>query len=1837
MLCCFSDGVVPPKQRRLVQAPTGSLKVGPPVPEAEGPTVRWRGGRRPVFYETPTPQDVRTILEKYGQEVVDVYLKNGHTICRVDHLDDHVRPGQYKEINIKIPVDKVGSNEIVEHVKGELENKILTKLPFQFKMYLSFGTILEESNEEGERNYRYFYPGNEKLNQNLVTVHDKSRLREANFISEQNFNEQVVGPRENSSTKFIMATNCHVKIFSMDRPLVGDNTEASVPYWLQRRRCIFYPKRGNNKLCVFDCIAYSEQEGKRTNKVCTRSQQLAKQFCDWQKENKVGNKCSFRELKENGLDILSRETLSQLETCFSINIDLYTLYSEQPYIHNGYEEWRPILCLEHSSCKRHGTGEKINLLAVEQHCLLIKDMSKLCPSYGCPYCKMTFSKKIKFHQHQERCDGGGTKYVYKAGYVDRPQTIFDTLEEYNIYIPESERQNAHRATFDIETREIEVGEDGRGEHRGEKTVIVGELKFISFSIASNVPGYKDAYFRMNETSDKALCHEMIEYLTKIKKKSASMWHEKMDFYYRMIQEHIIKLGGVPFIHSEQTLDLSQELLDRMELNKTLSPADADMLYSDRNFITEYTNIPPPQLAEPGDNDDDDDDDERNVLRMIRETIARVNSEHGESPRVPNEYQHHYSGSELGPYLYEETQVEYQPFDEANFNAELERQRIMGNDEGNERFNDEFMHDGDDLVDDDENDDDDGDDGQGKKKYITSPRQHHVKKLQNLQWKLRRYGNLPVCGFNSSKFDLLVLREFMPELFVDANTVSLSNSNPSNTLGGVIIKKGTSYTMFETKQGLVFLDVKNYVPPGLSLAKTLQVYNCKEVKGHFPYTLLGDSEFMSGTTMPDYVDYESTLKGINTLEDSWHTVVKRLYVHKWRPIVQSVIYGMLYSTGKQHKFADSKYMKVVLHTYQYEKGWMTQAELMESPTPIAKRQKYLCYKCGNMVKFLLPSCKLCMACYDPRLDTLSSQQESISLSKSRDDSYLQTYTWFLEQHTCCTGDVHSSPLCTDARLEWEETSHDERCHEKKSRVPAKFITGVENYHYIMKLWQSNHWTGKEYLKWYNNLDVVPLLEVVEKMCALEWEHNEIDCMKNNVSLPNLARIKVWKYAHNAGHYFSTFGPANCDQERKQRRCAYGGPSIVFNREQISGITQLNEGSGNPTESILGYDYNSLYPSTFLHNMPTGDCFVYKPDEQGVWTFRSNVQESRKQFVWLDTLNYQLEQMREHEKKLIIQSGQIPHTRYVLIRTERDGVPHVGSYKPDGLRLRQHFLDWELKKYPACVKGIVYEFYGCFWHGHTCQFKPGIDEAKAFMLSRRNADTMRRKENLEKMGYVVRYIYECEYDNMVRKGVYRLRDYEQKDMPPYVKTIITAPTKQKKLDLLKVFNDTEAVERLLMEGDSDRPSIYGFMEVDIEDVENRNKIFPLLFAPLEMDPRYIDPELPAPIHDTPEFEKKHQVLLTGVTKVMKGLYSTEYLRFLLEHGCKISKVYTVQEYTPKKCFKDLAEKLSAERAKGDQVGATDEQKILALNAKITANSIYGALLMNKDHHQHVSFVPNGFPVCRLVNMSTFKDAEYAGDKHTEITSQKIIIHQNVPIQISKTILDLAKMKISQFFWDVLDYFIDRDDYQIFQMDTDSLYFGLAKKTFEQCVKPHLMYEYERRKGSIFVQCLCDKQCQNPDCDKRKLNLMKLENYATHAVAITSKTHTEWVSDPLHVRSKTSAKGIPSNKLPNDTLSLFYMCMRRGQRFCCSVENLQAENTDKGGRVIRKVTEKTGVTGAYNHKRYLLPDKIRTVGLPFEVYAGTPKKKKGVYTDQYYTEREERVLRNVDKLNNLGALYN
>ena len=69
-------------------------------------------------------------------------------------------------------------------------------------------------------------------------------------------------------------------------------------------------------------------------------------------------------------------------------------------------------------------------------------------------------------------------------------------------------------------------------------------------------------------------------------------------------------------------------------------------------------------------------------------------------------------------------------------------------------------------------------------------------------------------------------------------------------------------------------------------------------------------------------------------------------------------------------------------------------------------------------------------------------------------------------------------------------------------------------------------------------------------------------------------------------------------------------------------------------------------------------------------------------------------------------------------------------------------------------------------------------------------------------------------------------------------------------------------------------------------------------------------------------------------------------------------------------------------------------------------------------------------------------------------------NNPIHVSIAIYQLAKLRMLQFYYDCIDRYFDRSDFQYQEMDTDSAYIAFsADKPFETLIKPELKEHFEQ----------------------------------------------------------------------------------------------------------------------------------------------------------------------------------
>jgi hypothetical protein len=80
-------------------------------------------------------------------------------------------------------------------------------------------------------------------------------------------------------------------------------------------------------------------------------------------------------------------------------------------------------------------------------------------------------------------------------------------------------------------------------------------------------------------------------------------------------------------------------------------------------------------------------------------------------------------------------------------------------------------------------------------------------------------------------------------------------------------------------------------------------------------------------------------------------------------------------------------------------------------------------------------------------------------------------------------------------------------------------------------------------------------------------------------------------------------------------------------------------------------------------------------------------------------------------------------------------------------------------------------------------------------------------------------------------------------------------------------------------------------------------------------------------------------------------------------------------------------------------------------------------------------------------------------------KKTIRLDLPMQIGCSMYQYSKLRMLQFYYDFVDVFVDRRDFQYCAMDTDSAYIPLSAETLKEVIKPDLCQVYDIEKKNWF----------------------------------------------------------------------------------------------------------------------------------------------------------------------------
>ena len=372
-------------------------------------------------------------------------------------------------------------------------------------------------------------------------------------------------------------------------------------------------------------------------------------------------------------------------------------------------------------------------------------------------------------------------------------------------------------------------------------------------------------------------------------------------------------------------------------------------------------------------------------------------------------------------------------------------------------------------------------------------------------------------------------------------------------------------------------------------------------------------------------------------------------------------------------------------------------------------------------------------------------------------------------------------------------------------------------------------------------------------------------------------------------------------------------------------------------------------------------------------------------------------------------------------------------------------------------------------------------------------------------------------------------------------------------------------------------FGFAEVDIEVPE---ELWPEFeeFPPLFINCGVPDSAVPQHMHDYLQQSGRkrfpEQKKLLGVMSAKKILLYAPLLAWYLNQGLKLTAVYRTIDYEPREIFSWFVNEVANNRRKGD----TEKDKaLLAEVFKLLGNSAYGKFIEAVERHTNTIYTCDEEEVDKSLRSARFKTLEEIGPAYkVELRKSKITIDR--PFQVGIVVYQLAKLRMLQFYYEFLALYLDRRDFELIQMDTDSMYFALSRERLEDAIRPGYKTQFEEDKK----RWLAWNKWSN-----REPGLFKLEKEATSGIALCSKCY--HMEDQATGKAKVSSKGV--NKRQNE--------MRR-ERFERALAGERDVVVNRGfrmrdGSMYTYEQRKLGLS-AYYDKRWVLPDGIHTEPLEY-----------------------------------------
>ena len=522
-------------------------------------------------------------------------------------------------------------------------------------------------------------------------------------------------------------------------------------------------------------------------------------------------------------------------------------------------------------------------------------------------------------------------------------------------------------------------------------------------------------------------------------------------------------------------------------------------------------------------------------------------------------------------------------------------------------------------------------------------------------------------------------------------------------------------------------------------------------------------------------------------------------------------------------------------------------------------------------------------------------------------------------------------------------------------------------------------------------------------------------------------------------------------------------------------------------------------------------------------------------------------------------------------------YLQSQRPE-CTIESYYTTGKLKKIDCfSVDGFcahcdtLFKAMGCCFHFCPCQeSRASLSEEEMQRGIRKREHDELRRDYLRNKGYDIVEVWECKWWERLKEEE-NVRNHVTKNFP------FKLPMKQESL-LAKIRDG----------------KMFGYVQCDLEfrdGLKYKFSNFPPVFKNFNVSRAEIGDYMREYAIEN-NLLKQPQRMLISSFKLENGTIITPLLNFYLSLALKCTKIYRFVQYTLK-CFNNFFQSVVDARRVGDQ---NPDSSVVAETRKLLGNSYYGYQIMDRSRHTETKYL-NDKKTHKAINGKMFKHLNNVSEEIYEVELPKSKIEHREPIVVGFFILQYAKLRMLELYYNFFDRFCDVDKFEELETDTVSVFLALAHENLYDCIRPAKKEEWEtlREKDcddsfradashNFFPRTCCSKHKKH---DKREPGLFKEEFRCTELICLCSKTYCCYVD--MSDKYKFSSKGLNKRTLEETGDGP----MEKYRRVMDEIINLTSTNRTINHCVATYEQTKKGLSYFYP-KRVVLADGIHTAPL-------------------------------------------